>query len=214
MPPREVPLPDYPDDVWPHEREYPELQGENFTRGWWDVYATKRDDEEFSDWEEKLRKSKARAREHKERQARLQNVTSKSAAAALSSRPAAAATPGFQSSSAATRARQMPPVKKSLANERNPCFNAAKAASNSTIGYSKGRAVSSSARKPLSGVRAPESERKGSKISQQHGTNFSTLDHLLKSATADEPEADATLLAVEPLSLDDTLEDFKLKMPN
>ncbi|GAB1741503.1 hypothetical protein NU219Hw_g6732t1 [Hortaea werneckii] len=35
MPPRGEPLPDYPDDIWPHDTTYPQFQGDNLTKGWW-----------------------------------------------------------------------------------------------------------------------------------------------------------------------------------
>ncbi|KAI7235127.1 hypothetical protein KC330_g4498 [Hortaea werneckii] len=35
MPPRGEPLPDHPDDIWPHDTTYPQFQGDNLTKGWW-----------------------------------------------------------------------------------------------------------------------------------------------------------------------------------
>ncbi|KAI7280554.1 hypothetical protein KC345_g4682 [Hortaea werneckii] len=35
MPPRGEPLPDNPDDIYPHDTNYPQFQGANMTKGWW-----------------------------------------------------------------------------------------------------------------------------------------------------------------------------------
>lgn len=39
MPPRPLDLPDYPDDIWPHDKTYPMFEGANMTRGWNRIYS-------------------------------------------------------------------------------------------------------------------------------------------------------------------------------
>lgn len=188
MPPREVPLPDYPDD-WPHDRTYPQFEGRNLTRGWWSEFAPHRDDEdeggdeEFSDFEEKLKLVEERERERKNevvqqgkkspavKKSGLQTVTrdpltakgpqtlkARSAASALSGTSKPAGVPSFAAPTATSKSRvpsavasKKPPgaIQAAAGNIRH---TAAKVASNSTLGYSKGRAVSATARKPLEEV--------------------------------------------------------------
>ena len=183
MPPREVPLPDYPDD-WPHDRTYPQFEGKNLTRGWWSEFGEQRDSDEdelgdFSEFERKLKAAEERERKQLQQQAvkktptaakssGLQKTTrdpltseppqtlkAKSAASALSNPTKTTAVPSFAAPTAAARAR-LPSV---LASKKptgastapgNARHTAAKAASNSTLGYSKGRAVSAHARQPSS----------------------------------------------------------------
>ncbi|EMC91286.1 hypothetical protein BAUCODRAFT_127197 [Baudoinia panamericana UAMH 10762] len=178
MPPREVPLPDYPDDCWPHDRTYPQFEGANLTRGWWETFRprTKYDDEgsdaESTDEDEKVRRAvetKARKQREAEMAARQayeeltkapDTLKSHTAAAALSSVRTAKArdSRSFAAPTAATIARQQlaPRTTKSAAHglsaRGNTRFTAAKAASNTTLGYSKGRVVSATARQPLSEV--------------------------------------------------------------
>jgi hypothetical protein len=157
MPPREIPLPDHPDDIWPHDREYPELQGKNFTRGWWAEYAPRpKDDDDDSDFEERYRKAVAEEERRDQAEATSHTVTAKDAASALSNpsqparrRPAAS---NFAAPTIAAKARQPAVIKKPSPIDRHPRFTAAKAASNSTIGYSKGRAVSSSSMRSLGDI--------------------------------------------------------------
>ncbi|KAK1030286.1 hypothetical protein LTS16_019041, partial [Friedmanniomyces endolithicus] len=65
MAPRGVPLPDHPDD-WPHDRTYPQFEGENLTRGWWAEFGGEgkgvASDEEMSDFDEKVKQVEARQR--------------------------------------------------------------------------------------------------------------------------------------------------------
>ena len=175
MPPREVPLPDHPDDCWPVDRTYPQFEGKNLTRGWWSEYSNQADedeDTEFSDFEEKLK-----AVEQKERSGGTQGgkkgtpvkkaglqtakrdplttkapqtMKAKSAATALSgtSKPSTTANLAApKARSTSTLASKKPAL--APAPPGNTRHTAAKVASNSTLGYSKGRAVSGAARKPL-----------------------------------------------------------------
>ena len=174
MPPREVPLPDYPDD-WPHDRTYPQFEGKNLTRGWWSEFAPQKagdGDEEFSDFEEKLKRieelhekkkklaKKSAAAAGPVKKAPMQKTNRDPLAAKLGQQTlkaksaASALSKPISSSSRPTPASAMMSNKptNSMAALRNPRHTAAKVASNSTLGYSKGRAVSSSTRKPLEDV--------------------------------------------------------------
>lgn len=178
MPPRETPLPDHPDDCWPIDRTYPQFEGKNLTRGWWGAFSQPVDedeDTEFSDFEEKLKRVEQREKKAGgaptakkgtpvKKEAGLQavkrdplserapqTVRAKSAASALArtSKP-----PTTTASLAAPKARPMSNLlsKKTAAQPTAPGntrHTAAKVASNSTLGYSKGRAVSGAARRPL-----------------------------------------------------------------
>jgi hypothetical protein len=176
MPPREVPLPDHPDD-WPIDRTYPQFEGKNLTRGWYSEFAPQKDDDEddeFSDFEEKLKRIEEL--NEKKKQAKkttavkkapmqkttrdplaskpAQSLTARGAASALSKKTSG---PSFAAPTTAAQARlpTATKMKKAAATTLatgNPRHTAAKAASNSTLGYSKGRSVSASTRKPLAGV--------------------------------------------------------------
>ncbi|EME39198.1 hypothetical protein DOTSEDRAFT_66253 [Dothistroma septosporum NZE10] len=182
MPPRGEPLPeDYTDD-FPYELSYAAVQGKNLTRGWWSEYDPNRkedndDDSELSDFDQKFKA--AEERERKELAAKKKPLASKStnatvvkaapgtmkaksAATALGSRSTKMGPPTFSAPTAATKARQpFGAVNKPLTETKrapifdrtNPRFTAAKAASNSTIGYSKGRVVSAN-RRPLTDIHA------------------------------------------------------------
>lgn len=177
MPPREVPLNDDPDDILSHELNLEALKGKNLTRGWWSAYTGKEEndeDSELSDFEEKCKKAEV-ARKRVEGlnikpttkvpakgtyangplKPPPSTVTARRAASALSSKRATSSsvpnaanpktTSRARSALASTSAAKKPtPV---LGNSR---FTAAKAVSDSTIGYTKGRAVSASKRPPLS----------------------------------------------------------------
>jgi len=205
MPPRGVPLPDHPDECWPHDRTYPQLEGKNFTKGWWAQAQPSRnegddDDEGISDFEGKMQ-----ALEEKERQAKQQKAArqvsgakvkppstlrSKDAASALSSmaKPSSV-TPSFAAPTAAVKARQPTAVasKKPLAlpssARANMRHTAAKVASNTTLGYSKGRAVSANNRAPLTDARRPTPSANGqAQRAPPTGVPFgggTTLDDLL-----------------------------------
>ena len=175
MAPRGVPLPDHPDDCWPIDRTYPQFEGKNLTRGWLSEFAPQKDDDEdeLSDLDAKIKKIEE-LNEKKKRQAQqtkkatavkpsslqqtnrdplttkpAQGLSSKSAASALST------------STKPTLGKARTPVPSALASKKgstatiapgNSRHTAAKVASNSTLGYSKGRAISATARKPLAGA--------------------------------------------------------------
>ncbi|KAI7477239.1 hypothetical protein KC351_g8964 [Hortaea werneckii] len=72
MPPRGEPLPDYPDDIRPHDMTYPQFQGDNMTKGWWSETKPRSNrepedfllgdfDKKFEELEQKERAQKARA---------------------------------------------------------------------------------------------------------------------------------------------------------
>ncbi len=180
MPPREIPLPDLPEDDWPIDRTCPQFEGKNLTCGWYTEYmARKKDDDEddeFSDFEQKLKRIEELNEKKKQaQQAKKGNVVKKTAlhkttrdplalkpAQSLTARGAASAlsstepTPSFAAPTAAAKAR-LPSALQSkkvsaLTATGDTRHTAAKVASNSTLGYSKGRAVSASARAPLSSI--------------------------------------------------------------
>ena len=181
MPSREVPMPDHPDD-WPADRTYPQFEGKNLTRGWFSEYDTRKGDdenEEFSDFEGKLKRvEELNAKKKAQQQAKkttvvkkntmvttardplaakpTQSLTARSAASALS-KPFSTARFAAPTASAKARAPSTTTAKKpNPAIAGNARHTVAKVASNSTLGYSKGRAVSASSRKPLLGVHREE----------------------------------------------------------
>ncbi|KAK5113912.1 hypothetical protein LTR85_010445 [Meristemomyces frigidus] len=186
MAPRGVPLPDHPDDCFPHDRTYPQFEGRNLTRGWLSEFRPQKDedgeDEEFSDFEGKIREVEERERKQTAMAQKKENarptglqakkpatatarppstLKSKTAASALSSAPRQSSTPSFAAPTAAAKARlpsaltSKKPALGTSAAPGNARHTAAKAASNTTLGYSKGRAVSATARKPLTAVHEP-----------------------------------------------------------
>ncbi|KAK0356843.1 hypothetical protein LTR91_009941 [Friedmanniomyces endolithicus] len=240
MAPRGVPLPDHPDD-WPHDRTYPQFEGENLTRGWWAEFGGEgkgvASDEEMSDFDEKVKQVEARQRTRqaagKVRSAAVERhpatIRARGAASALSTAalPKQRSTPGFAAPTAAAKARlpTAPVVKRSLSTHTtapgNMRHTVAKVASNTTLGYSKGRAVSASARQPLSAVHAkPAAGRDGAReIAMEAKVRSTTLDELLgigRLSVSDEPEAEDGLSGFDGdggapvLDLDDGLDDFQL----
>lgn len=148
MPPREIPVRDHElgEEIFPHDRDLSCLQGRNLTRGWWSEYAPepKEDDGELSDFAEKIKKA-----ERKRKEAAMGSVKARGAVGALSKRTTTATAARTATGSAATRERK--PLTSALGKPAmikggnapvNPRFTAAKVASNSTIGYSRGRVVS------------------------------------------------------------------------
>ncbi|KAK0882148.1 hypothetical protein LTR87_004103 [Friedmanniomyces endolithicus] len=229
MAPRGVPLPDHPDD-WPHDRTYPQFEGENLTRGWWAEFGC-------GDFDEKVKQVEARQRTRqaagKVRSAAVERhpatIRARGAASALSTAalPKQRSTPGFAAPTAAAKARlpTAPVVKRSLSTHTtapgNMRHTVAKVASNTTLGYSKGRAVSASARQPLSAVHAkPAAGRDGAReIAMEAKVRSTTLDELLgigRLSVSDEPEAEDGLSGFDGdggapvLDLDDGLDDFQL----
>jgi hypothetical protein len=156
MPPRSIPLRDHEldEEIFPHDRDLSCLQGRNLTRGWYSEYAQprKNDDEgELSDFAEKLKKA-----ERKRKQvatAKVGTVKARGAVGALSNTKTLGG--------AALRGGERKPITTAMGKPStmrgaapvNSRFAAAKVASNSTIGYSKGRVVS---RPKLNAVVQPE----------------------------------------------------------
>jgi len=234
MPPREVPLPDHPDD-WPHDRTYPQFEGANLTRGWRSAFARDQPDgnEELSDFEEKLKSVQQRCRlggiiQHTKsspaakRPANLnvsakdpltansrQNISSKDAVLALAGTSRANGTPRFAAPTATSRSRNpssavsKKPASAALGNARH---NAARVASNSTLGYSKGRAVSSGSRKD-----ATEAHLTSDRI-QRNASGRTALDDLFMT-TDYLTLADETSARPQSLLLEDNaaLTDFQLE---
>lgn len=151
MPPRSVPLPDYPDD-WPHDRTYPQFQGANLTKGWWseiDPHAGETEEEQgIREQQEFL--ATLKKIEERERKQKLEEEEKSAASLLAAEKTQERKMPGFAAPTAAARARQ-PTAKKPLV-VGNGRHTAAKVASNTTLGYSKGRAVSAGARVPLSSI--------------------------------------------------------------
>lgn len=167
------------EEIFPHDRDLSCLQGRNLTRGWFAEYAPEPndDDGELSDFGEKIKKA-----EKKRREAAMGSVKARGAVGALSKRTTTATATG---SAAAGRERKpltaglgRPTAMRGGAAPGNPRFTAAKVASNSTIGYSKGRVVS---RPKLASVMKPEEKK-------------ATLDDLLTGfgdLDIDDAEADS-----------------------
>jgi hypothetical protein len=177
MPPRGTPLPDHPDD-WQADESYPQFEGKNFTRGCYSAFAPEPEDDEDelgSDFEAKVNRLKElNAKKNAEQHGKKKSVVKKSAlqtstrdllgrkeSQGLTARGVAdalakkhAGTPSFAMPTSSARA------KGSQAKKPTPAISVpgksrhtvAKVASNSTLGYSKGRAVSASKRMPLAGV--------------------------------------------------------------
>ena len=207
MAPREIPLPDHPDDCWPNDRRYTQLEGKNFTRGWFSEYAAKKDggdESELSDFDEKVRKLEDK--EEKKRNAVVKakpmptktnplaekapsTVAARKASSALGSRTGGV--PSFAAPTAAARAK----APTALASRKpmtgpsaiaNPRHTAARAASNTTLGYSKGRSVSAAARRPLGDIhKRDDSKPMTTPMPFGGGT---TLDRLLGLSLADQDD--------------------------
>nr|OQO23456.1 hypothetical protein B0A51_08703 [Rachicladosporium sp. CCFEE 5018] len=233
MPPQPTPLPDHPTDCWPNDRTYPQFEGRNFTRGVWDgLFPTKQDDEEsteMSDLDEQIRaleSKQAAERVKKEspvvvrtktvpvkkdplRERGAGTMVARKAAGALGAR--VDGVPGFAAPTAAAKAR-MPTMlasKKPTAPPGNTRHTVAKVASNTTLGYSKGRVVSAAARKPLGGVH----EQVGVKqvTAQMPFGGGTTLDMLLGLGLGDEDEDEAFGgVKLEDVEEDEALQDFQL----
>lgn len=232
MPPREVPLPDIDEDIWPQDRQLTMFEGKNLTRGWWSEYAPDRhkteDDPELSDYEENIRQCEERQKQEAEatkaKAAPLVNkstnrvplktapTTKKShdAASASASRAANPVPSRLTAPTAASKARQpTTTVRKPISDRGNPRFTAAKAASNSTIGYSKGRVVSAH-RKPLADIHIKPAK------SEEASKEKSFLDDLLSLGSIDIADGREDLGLTgsndtpDPLMQDDEEEIFQL----
>lgn len=151
MHPREVPLPDYPDDdLWPHDRLYPQFEGANFTRGWALEFLNADEEESFD-----VRMKQFEAKASRQAISAKQNptrTTMDSAPATFTSTRAASALSGvrgiasFASATTSSIARAKVPASNIKATTKattsGPRHTVAKVASNTTIGFSKGRRVS------------------------------------------------------------------------
>ncbi|KAK6439864.1 hypothetical protein LTR95_003918 [Oleoguttula sp. CCFEE 5521] len=233
MPPRAIPLPDHPTDCWPNDRTYPQFEGRNFTRGVWDgMFPSKEDDEEsdeMSDLDEQIRalESKQAAERIKKTSPVVERrkmvpvkknplmertagtIVARKAAGALAARPAGM--PSFAAPTAAAKARapELLANKRTTAPPGNPRHIAAKVASNTTLGYSKGRCVSAATRKPLDGVHETnEGKQAATQMPFGGGT---TLDMLLGLGLEDEDDDNAFGgVKLEDLEEDEALRDFQL----
>jgi hypothetical protein len=239
MAPRGVPLLDHPEDCWPNDRRYPQLEGQNFTKGWSEYSGKQRgdDDSELSDLDDKIRQIE----EREKRKLKQRNAVVKtkpvpestdplsSAPSTLNARKASSALgsrtgdiPNFAAPTAAARARA-PGIlasKKPLTGPSavaNPRHAAARVVSNTTLGYSKGRSVSAAARKPLGDVHVKE-EGTASEVKMPFGGG-TTLDMLL-GLSLEEKEGDDELgVGVSTKGLgegnedEDALADFQLGAP-
>lgn len=235
MPPRGVPLPDHPDD-WPADREYPQFQGKNFTNGWWSLPEKDDEEDDLSDFEAKLKKLAERERKEaqmqkkayvaKESQVLVQKrpipeskpsaLTSKHAASALASTGVSRnfAAPTLSTKSRAPSALTAKKPTSTALGPGNGRHTAAKVASNTTLGYSKGRAVSSNSRKPLSDLHrtptADEGISRASPMKMPFGGG-TTLDELLGLTSIGDNDDD-TLVGAPPFLDDDdgSADDFQL----
>ena len=234
MAPREVPLPDLPDDVWPNDRKYTQLEGKNFTRGWYEEYAGKKggDEGELSDFDEKIKKLEERERK-KKREAVVKakpvptkmnplaekvpsTVVARKASSALGSRTGGP--PSFAAPTAAVKAKAPGALtsRKPMTGPSavaNPRHTAARVASNTTLGYSKGRSVSAAARRPLGDIHKKDDVKPIT--TQMPFGGGTTLDQLLGLSLAGQDDNDD--LGAQPLTDlpedDDALADFQLDTP-
>ncbi|KAK3646705.1 hypothetical protein LTR56_008469 [Elasticomyces elasticus] len=225
MPPREVPLPDHPEDCWPADRTYPQFEGKNLTRGWYAEFGESKrvleSDEEMSDFDEKCRKAEQgrKAREAKGAvERRLGTVKAKGAASALSSSvlPKQRAVPSFAAPTAAARAR-VPTVtvakraaSGSTVGVGNSRHTAAKVASNTTLGYSKGRAVSASTRQPLSAVHEKPAVSRTDTAAAARNTTLDELLGMHSLSVREDGEGDDGFGGMPVEDIDDGLDDFQL----
>lgn len=234
MPPREVPLLDYPDDVWPHDRTYPQFEGKNFSKGFWgEIEKDDGSEDAMSDLDEKLKVIEAK--EQRKRQKELQHthrkadqgkkpastqtrntpntLTSKEAATAL--RPAVRKSSANMAASIMPKAAALKKPSTGTFGANNPRYTAAKAVSNTTVGYSKGRSLKQISRYPLSAIHEanPAGEKKHTFSSDKRNT---TLDQLLQlsSLDADEIGDDDLLGSRAPVSTFGHEDDFHLEVPD
>jgi hypothetical protein len=235
MPPREIPLPNHPED-WPLDQNYPQFQGKNLTRGWYSEFASKRDeddDSEMSDFDEKVQKlekeqADRRAKQHAVVRAKpvptarnpLANrapgtVAARKAFSALGSRQTGPRS--FAAPTAATKARvpSMMTARKPIVGSTmtgNTRHAAARAASNTTLGYCRGRTASGAARHVDEVHKKPENKPTGSQMSFGGGTT--TLDQLLGLSLEDDREDDDLGSRIKACSgEDDDFDDFQLDVP-
>ncbi|EME80380.1 uncharacterized protein MYCFIDRAFT_78121 [Pseudocercospora fijiensis CIRAD86] len=221
MAPREVPMKDDYEDFWPNELNLDVLKGTNLTRGWWGEYGPRKDedDSELSDFGEKCRKLEEVQEKGKKAKSAAKPVSRTAAPPTIRAQNAASAlgskttVPRFAAPTTAAKARQpisssTTTAKKPTPSLSNPRFAAAKAASNTTLGYSKGRAVSASARRPLSDIHA----KRQNTASKEPEKAITSLDELLglKLETAEDDEDDDDPFAVPEVASEEEEEVFQL----
>ena len=233
MQPREVPLPDHP-EYWTLDQNYPQFQGKNFTRGWYSEFARKCDDDddsEMSDLDEKIQKlerdqaEKKKARQHAVVRSKPvptrkdpladkapPTLAARKASSALGSRSSGA--PSFAAPTAATKAKvpgilsSRKPIMGSTSTG-NARHAAARAASKTTLGYARGRAVSGAARRLDDIHKKPEN-----KSSLPFGDGNTSLDQLLGLSLEDDREDDDLCGGRDHRAADDeALDEFQLQVP-
>lgn len=100
MPPRGEPLPDYPDDIWPHDMTYPQFQGDNLTKGWWSETKPRSDREPedflFGDFDKKF--EELEQKEKAQKAAATASTRTKKQSAPLSSRAPLRSNPPIKNS--------------------------------------------------------------------------------------------------------------------
>ena len=235
MPPREVPLPDLPEE-WPLDQSYPQFQGRNLTRGWYSEFAPKRyddDDSELSDFDEKVRKfekdqAQKKAKQHVVVKSKpvptKRNPLAERAPPTLAARKASSAlgsrapsVRSFAAPTASTKARVpgMLASKKPVVGSTfvgNTRHAAARAASNTTLGYSRGRAASGVARGLDDIHKKPEIRPSGSQL--PFGDGNTSLDQLIGLSLEDDREDDDLGGRKDVRhDEDEALDDFQLEVP-
>lgn len=264
MPPRSVPLPDYPDNL--HNLDYSAIfKRENMISDIWSGLRSPVKSEQ--EHEEAMAKAQKRSERQILRaiaadpilgngasslspstcddEADVSTNRSKKGPSTLASKTAVAALskpapqrPRFAAPTASTKARAplsvqvskkpssvLPPSAKPTADVNHA---AATATSRSTLGYSKGRAVSASARKPISEAHRAEVVRRPATAVQQQDPIKKTgleyllqddpeLEEMLKRSIADAGQQDGIVDGVAAMGLieedEDELKDFQLEVP-
>ncbi|KAF2857459.1 hypothetical protein K470DRAFT_238386 [Piedraia hortae CBS 480.64] len=220
MAPRGIPLPDEPQE-WPRDRKYPQFEGKNLTRGIFDRDSAG-EDEELSDFEEKLRAIDARRKKSVATKAKpVGTVVAKRAASSLANVESKLINrgPSFAAPTAATKSRFLAGVKKDApindARTANARHVVAKAASNTTLGYSKGRAIRGATR-PSTRNNSVSSIGKEN-ISPARRDDLiggsSTLDNLFNLGPVNEADEDE-LFGTTADSGEDYMADFQLSTGN
>ncbi|KAL1304922.1 hypothetical protein AAFC00_003836 [Neodothiora populina] len=283
MPPRSIPLPDYPDDL--HEEDYDMLKGDNLTKGWCEVYMNPVGSDGLTRKEREIKHNREMAAKRTEEIVRkalandpingfdlgfsgrdatkLANGTAKKrepvkrAPSTLASRNAVAALsrPASSSSSGSSVPRFAAPTANTTIRSRTPGpaavptsrkiastataptaasmrHAAATVVSRSTLGYSKGRAVSASAKQPLSAIHTRPARSLASITTApgpvEHSPAFIRQRDLLESLIADDPDFEQLVVekngdggidaethggaAANLFEEDDELKDFQLSL--
>ncbi|KAI6869668.1 hypothetical protein KC338_g3367 [Hortaea werneckii] len=90
MPPRGESLPDTPDDIYPHDTNYPQFQGANMTKGWWSETKPRsnREPEDFlfGDFDKKFEELEQKEKAQKAAATATASTHTKKQSAPLSSR--------------------------------------------------------------------------------------------------------------------------------